>query len=177
MKIGTRPSASVVSGTPVEPGEEVAHKSQSILILLLWILFRATLDKNVWPPSSQSACFQVSAVPFTLWQRSLCSDMHVSRLQPYRVSKTLARWFPGLPALLRQPCSTSLAPPALSERKECVKETWVARLKVQISKAYRKSGAAQTAPTACFRRLWGSHLCLLSMYSEVPCNTKEAYPW
>ena len=32
---------------PVEPGEEAAHESHAVNILLLWILFRATPVKNV----------------------------------------------------------------------------------------------------------------------------------
>ena len=40
------PSASAVSGRLVEPGEEAAHKSQSIFCYSAWILFQATPVKK-----------------------------------------------------------------------------------------------------------------------------------
>ena len=46
MHVDWCPSASAVSGTPVEPGEEVVQQ-KSVNILLLWILLRAAPDKNV----------------------------------------------------------------------------------------------------------------------------------
>ena len=63
MHVDWCPSASAVSGTPVEPGEEEVQQ-KPVNILLLWILLRAAPDKNVWPLHSQSACSQVSAVLF-----------------------------------------------------------------------------------------------------------------
>ena len=65
MHVDWCPSASAVSGTPVEPGEEVVQQ-KPVNILLLWILLRAAPDKNVWPLHSQSACSQVLQFSFTL---------------------------------------------------------------------------------------------------------------
>ena len=95
-----------------------------INILLLWILFRATPIKIVWPPQSQSACSQVSAVLFyartTKFMRAqICAgDMCVSLLQAKGWQHHLSQNI-GL-AIARSPRP---APPALSQRNECVKET------------------------------------------------------
>ena len=72
--------------------------------------------------------------------------------------KTLVWQLPGLPDQLH---------PALSERKECVKETWVKlfHLQVQISKAYEKSGAAQAAPAS--RLLTAMHGYGMSLMSSI----------
>ena len=124
-------------------------------ILLLWILFRANPFNNKWPPCSQCACSQVSTVLFytrtvKFVQVPMCvGDMCVSRLQAakgrqHHLSQNIG------PAIAR---SARPAPPALSERNECVKETVLLKLfKVRSSnfKSYRKSGAAHAGqlPTA-----------------------------
>ena len=92
--------------------------------LLLWILFRATPVKNMWPPRSQSACFQVSAVFFyartaKFVRAQICvDDMRVFRPQAkgrqHHRSENIGPAITG---------SARPAPPALSERNECVKET------------------------------------------------------
>ena len=91
--------------------------------------------KNVWPPRSQSACSQVSAVLFyartaKFVRAQICvGDMRVSRIQAkgrqHHLSQNIG------PAIAR---SARPAPPALSERNECVKETVPLKLvKVQSS--------------------------------------------
>ena len=119
-------------------------------ILLLWILFRAKPFNNKWPPCSQCACSQVSAVLFytrtvKFVQASMCvGDMCVSRLQAAKGRQHHLSQNIGL-AIAR---SARPAPPALSERNECVKETVPLKLfKVQSSnfKSYGKSGAARPA--------------------------------
>ena len=101
-------------------------------ILLLWILLRAAPDKNVRPLHSQSACSQVSAVLFyaqtaKFVRTHTCdSDMRVSLLQAkgwqHHLSQNIGPAIAG---------SARPAPPAMSERNECVKET--VQLKVQRS--------------------------------------------
>ena len=62
------------------------------------------------------------------------------------------------------------ASPALSERKECVKETWVKlfHLQVQISKAYEKSGAAQAAPASLLlTAMHGYGMSLMSSIQQI----------
>ena len=131
MHVDWCPSASAVSDTPVEPGEEVVQQ-KPVNILLLWNLLRAAPDKNVWPLHSQSACSQVSAVLFyartaKFVRTQTCDgDMRVSLLQAkvwqHHLSQNIGYTIAG---------SARPAPPALSERNECVKETVL--LKVQRS--------------------------------------------
>ena len=55
------PPASAVSGTPLEPGEEAAHESQSIFC------YSGSYSEKCpskMPPHPQSTCSQVSAVLF-----------------------------------------------------------------------------------------------------------------
>ena len=119
-------------------------------ILLLLIFFRAKPFNNKWPPCSQCACSQVSAVLFytrtvKFVQVPMCvGDMCVSCLQvakgrQHHLSQNIG------PAIAR---SARPAPPALSERNECVKETVplnYSRFKVQISKASGKVGRPRPA--------------------------------
>ena len=124
-------------------------------ILLLWILFRANPFNNKWPPCSQCACSQVSAVLFytrtvKFVQAPMCvGDMCVSHLQAAKGRQHHLSQNIGL-AIAR---SARPAPPALSERKRmCKRNSTVKLFKVQSSnfKSFGKSGAAQAGqlPTA-----------------------------
>ena len=90
----------------VPPGTRQRSSAwKPVNILLLWILFRATPVKNVWPPRSQSACPQLS---FTLGTQSswvICVFLACKRRVGNIISvKTLVWWLPGLPDLLHLPC-------------------------------------------------------------------------
>ena len=87
-------------------------------------LIRATPIKNVWPLRSQSACSQVTAVLFytrtpKFVRAQICvGDMLVFRLQAKGLQHHLSQNIGPVIAGSARP-----APPALSERNECVKET------------------------------------------------------
>ena len=114
-------------------------------ILLLWILFRTTPVKNVWPPRSQSACSrtQVSAVLFhartaKFVRAQICvGDTRVSPTSEGSATSSQSKHCPANAGSARP------ASPALTERNECVKETVQLKLLfIQISNAYGQSGAA-----------------------------------
>ena len=74
------PSASAVSGTPLEPGKEVAHESQSIFC------YSGSYSKQ--HPARMCACSQVSAdhfyartAKFFMWAQICVGNMRVSRLK------------------------------------------------------------------------------------------------
>ena len=153
-----------------------AWRSSALLpanILLLWILFWAKPFNNKWPPCSQCACSQVFAVLFytrtvKFVQAQICvGDMCVSRQQATKGQQHHLSQNIGL-AIAR---SARPAPPALSERNECVKETVPLKLfKVQSSnfKSHRKSGATHAAqlPTALSIASFVSHFPLLNQLSS-----------
>ena len=139
---------------------------------LVSILFRATPVKNVWPPRSQSAGSQVSAVLFyartaKFVRAQICvGDMRVFLSYKRRVGniisvKTMVQRLPDLPDLLRQPCLNEMI----------VKETVPLNLfKVQSSNFTERVGAPPVPlPTVMYytisscgqtRVSWHLHLLL-----------------
>ena len=101
-----------------------------ISILLLWILLRATLIKIVWPPQSQYACSQVSAVLFytevragtNLWWQYVC---FYPTSEGSATSYQLKHWSGN--CRVSQTCSASPVP----EKWMCKRNTTL--LKVQRS--------------------------------------------
>ena len=107
---------------PFQVPPETRQRSSAwkpVNILLIWILFRATPVKNVWPPCSQSACPQL----FYAWTAKFVGDMCVSRLQAKGRQHHLSQNIGLVIARSARP-----APPALSGRNECAKETVPSKL-------------------------------------------------
>ena len=147
------PSASVVSGTPVEPGKEVAHKSQSIFC------FSGSYSKQ--RPSRMCdhhahnlLVLRSLQFSFTFGLQSLWGDQSVLVMCVFLTYKWRVGNIISVKTLVRQLPGARPALPALSERNGCVKETVESTIKIiqgsnlKFEKAYGKSEVTQAAPAA-----------------------------
>ena len=101
------PSASAVSGTPLEPGKEVAHESQSIFC------YSGSYSKQ--HPARMCACSQVSAnhfyartAKFFVWAQICVGNMHVSCLKAEGLQHHLSQNIGPVIAVSAGPASPAL---------------------------------------------------------------------
>jgi len=135
-----------------------------VIILLLWILFRATPVKNVWPQCSQSACSHVSAVLFYaqtakfVWAQICVGDTRVSRLQAkgQQISFQSKHWSGN--CRVCQTCSISpVGEKWMHKWNSTVKIIEGSKFKFQkLTENVGRPRPSQPCP--CFRRPWISSL-------------------